>query len=655
VVVQLSDDLVGVVSLIDMADDYDLADPARFQKGEIVRAFVLQVDKPNKRIFLSLRLSKILSSGLDIKDPELSLQTANVGDVRRGFVSNVAEKGVFVTLAHGLTGFVRVTNLSDEYLKEWKDQFQKDQLVKGKITLVDRDSGHIQMSLRKSHIDGTYKPPISFSDLNPGDVVEGKIAKIESFGVFIVVANSENVRGLCHRSEIAEKRVEDVTKLGFSEGDVVKVKVLKVEPEQRRVNFGMKASYFATDVNDDELEDDEMTGSDVDGQAEDHDEDDVSDGEGVEVDLTALADQASVDADSDGISIDLNNDGNAMEVDAKPASAKALSVGGFDWFGIPESTKSVSKRPTEASEDESQTVKPKKKRKKPEILVDRTGDLDKDGPQSVDDFERLLLTEPDNAQLWIQFMAFYVDLGDIDAARDVAEKALKSIGLAQEQEKQMIWVALFNVESTFGDSQTLDAALQRACQTMDPEEMHSRLASIYIQSGKHEKADELFQTMTKKFTQNPKLWVNYATFLFDTLEEPTRARALLSRALQALPTFAHFETTSKFAQLEFKTKTGVPEEGRTRFQGLVNLYPKRIDLFNIMLDLEMNLGPENADQVRGVFEQVLGRKNLKPAKAKPFFARWVKFEKGLGNEKRVEEVEGRAARWVREYQKKTEA
>ncbi|KAK5955833.1 rRNA biogenesis protein rrp5 [Knufia fluminis] len=654
IVVQLSDDLVGVVNLIDMADDYNLADPARFQKGEIVRAYVLQVDKPNKRISLSLRPSKILSSGLDIEDPELSLQNAHVGDIRRGFVANVADKGVFITLAHGLTAFVRVTNLSDEYLKEWKDQFQRDQLVQGKITLVDRDSGHIQMSLRKSHVDGTYKPPISFSDLKVGDIVEGKIGKVESFGVFIVVANSENVRGLCHRSEIAEKRIEDVTKLGFSEGDTVKAKVLKVEADQRRVNFGMKASYFGGDVHgdgddDEEDEDEEMVDSDADEEADD-DEGDASDDEGVELDLAALAEQESMDDESEGVAIDLNDDADAMEVDEKPAPAKSLSVGGFDWFGMPSTTKT--KRPVEAADDEAQTEKPKKKKKKAEILVDRTGDLDKDGPQSVNDFERLLLSEPDNANLWVQFMAFYIDLGDIDAARDVAEKALKSIGLAQEQAKQFVWVALFNLENTFGDDETLDATLQRACQTNDPEEMHSRLASIYIQSGKHEKADELFQTMMKKFTQNPKLWVNYATFLFDTLEQPARARALLSRALQALPPFTHFETTSKFAQLEFKTKTGVPEEGRTRFQGLINLYPKRVDLFNIMLDLEMNLGPDNADQVRGVFEQVLSRKSLKPAKAKPFFARWAKFERGLGDERRVEEVEGRAAKWVREYQKR---
>lgn len=53
-----------------------------------------------------------------------------------------------------------------------------------------------------------------------------------------------------------------------------------------------------------------------------------------------------------------------------------------------------------------------------------------------------------------------------------------------------------------------------------------------------------------------------------------------------------------------------------------------------------------------MFEQVLSRKSLKPAKAKPFFARWAKFERGLGDERRVEEVEGRAAKWVREYQKR---
>ncbi|KAJ9650135.1 rRNA biogenesis protein rrp5 [Neophaeococcomyces mojaviensis] len=646
-IVQLSESLVGGVELVDMADDYNLADPARFQKNEIIRAYVLQVDKPNKRIYLSIRPSKILSSGLDVNDPELSLQGLSVNDVRRGFVCNVSDKGVFVTLAHGLTAFVRVTNLSDEYIKDWKDHFQKDQLVQGKVISVDKDSGHVQMSLRKSHIEGTYRPKIAFNDLKVDDIVEAKIAKIETFGIFIEVTNSEHVRGLCHRSEIAEKRIEDATKLGFSEGDIVKAKVLKVEPEQRRVNFGMKASYFADEVDEDEGED-EGENSEQDMADEDDDED-ISEDEGVDLDFGAdkdnETDQDSLDNESEGISIDLD------DKPAKPDTpSKGLSVGGFDWFGMPQATNTSTKRSADDLSDVETTVQTKKKQKKrkPEILVDHTADLDIHGPQTPDDFDRLLLTDPANAALWVQYMAHYISQGDTDAARSIGTRALSSIPPSFASEKLIVWVALLNLENAFGDDESVDVVLQRACETMDPEEMHARLASIYIQSGKTQKADTLFQTMLKKFTQNPKLWINYATFLFDTLEDPVRARALLPRALQALPPFAHFDVTSKFAQLEFKTKTGVPEEGRTRFQGLVNLYPKRLDLFNVMLDLEMKLGDK--EQVRGVFEQVLSR-DLKPAKAKPFFQRWLAFEKKEGDERKAEEVEARAAKWVAKFKK----
>lgn len=637
-VVQISESLLGTVDLVDMADDLELAITTRFQKNEVVRAYVLQVDQPNKKIYLSLRPSKILSSGLEVKDPELSLHDLSIGTVCRGFIVNIIDKGVFVNLARGLRAFVRVTNLSDKFIKDWKDQFHRDQLVRGKIIALDKDSGHVQMSLRKSHVDADYQPPITINDLRRGDVVEATVSQIKSFGIFIVVANSENVRGLCHRSEIAEQRIEDVTKLGFSEGDVVKAKVLKVDPEKKQINFGLKASYF--DENDAEMED--LTDEEEEPAVHDDASDDVSDGEGVEIALSTLVDNDSDDASDASIE-------DIMDVDMPKQSLKGLSVGGFDWYGMPNTTV-PSKQEVEPSKAEIQPSQSKKKKRKAEIMVDRTGDLDKHGPQSVDDFERLLLTEPDNAQLWVQFMAFYLDLGDIDAAREVAEKALKSIGIAQEVEKQIVWVALLNIENTFGDDGSVDAVLQRACQTMDSEDMHSKLASIFIQSGKHDKADDLFQTMTKKFTQDPKLWVNYATFLFDTLEEPAKARALLSRALQALPPFAHFDITSKFAQLEFKTKTGVPEEGRTRFQGLVNLYPKRLDLFSVMLDLEMKVG--DADSVRAVFEQVLS-KNLKPVKAKSFFARWLAYEKKIAGDDlgKVEEVEAKAAKWVQQYAK----
>lgn len=172
--------------------------------------------------------------------------------------------------------------------------------------------------------------------------------------------------------------------------------------------------------------------------------------------------------------------------------------------------------------------------------------------------------------------------------------------------------------------------------------------------------------MKKKIsTQSPKFFLNYASFLFDTLAAPDRARGLLARALQSLPQHTHIETTSKFAQLEFRSANGDIERGRTVFEGLLSSFPKRIDLWNILLDLEIKAG--DAEQVRRLFERVLGIQNkkgvfsvdaskkLKPKKAQFLFKKWLSFEEKLaaqegGNQKMVEETKARAAAYVKSLQ-----
>ncbi|KAK5059685.1 hypothetical protein LTR84_009568 [Exophiala bonariae] len=672
IVVQLSDQVVGVVDLIDMADDYNESNPAKYEKNDVLRVCVLKVDAPNKKVTLSVRPSKALSSSFPVTDPEItSVKQLAVNDVVRGFIRNVADKGVFVTLGHGVTAFVRVSNLSDSYLKEWKNHFQRDQLVKGKIIFLDEASGNVQLSLKESALDPKYKAPLVFNDLKLGEIVTGKVVKAEAFGVFILVDNSENVRGLCHRSEIAEQRIEDASKL-FNEGDKVKAKVLKLDAANRKINFGMKASYFAdeNDVDDDADSDGvsvDEGGVDLDIGMEDVDE--VAADEDEEED-----DEENEDEVNHGESADSDIEADDSEDEATSAALtstqpKGLNVGGFDWYGLSEPTSS-SKRAaatSDSEDDEAPTAKTsKKKRKRADIQIDHTGDLDRDGPQSIDDYERLLLSEPDSSLLWLQYMAFHLELGDADHARSIGERALKSIGLGQEAEKLNVWIALLNLENAYGDDESIDAIFKRACEYNDPQDIYSRLASIYIQSGKRDKADDLFQRMLKKFTQDPKVWINYATFLFGTTAEADssattntdtaagadKARALLPRALQTLPKHTHFDLTLKFAQLEFKQSgsgTGVPERGRTIFEGLLSAFPKRVDLFNVLLDLELKLD-DNEATVRALFERIFaGPRKLKPKQAKYFFKRWLAFEEGVGgaNERRVEEVKVKAAEWVR--------
>ena len=483
VMVQLSENLSAPVHLIDLADDYDLANPTIYQKNQTIRVCVSDLDFPNKKIILSTRPSKVLSSSLPIKDREItSVAQLKVNDIVRGFIKNIADNGVFVSLASNITGFIRITDLSDSYIKDWKAEFEIDQLVQGKVIAVDPTLHHIQLSLKQSVLDNDYVAPLTYADMHVGRVVTGRIRKVEDFGVFIVVDNSSNVSGLCHRSEMAEERVHDVKKL-YDEGDAVKAIVLKVELEKRRISFGLKASYF--DTEGDENDSDADDSDDMDGVQLTTGVGDELDNGSLEHDDIYLDDVKDIESEADTVfSVDLGTESKDPEVPSPSHSGVNLTAGGFDWTG--------GLRDGEAqdvlSDTDREVQTKKKKRRKAEIKVDRTGELDAHGPQSVADFERLLLGQPNSSYLWLSYMAFQLQLSEVTKARGIAERAIRTIVHSKDTDTEFVnvWVAYLNLENTYGSDETLEEVFRRACERNDVEEMHNRLTSIYIQSGKHE-------------------------------------------------------------------------------------------------------------------------------------------------------------------------
>jgi len=75
------------------------------------------------------------------------------------------------------------------------------------------------------------------SDVEPGRIYDGKVAKIMDFGAFVTIAPGKD--GLVHVSQISNERVERVGDK-LKEGDLVKVKVLEVD-KQGRIRLSMKA------------------------------------------------------------------------------------------------------------------------------------------------------------------------------------------------------------------------------------------------------------------------------------------------------------------------------------------------------------------------------------------------------------------------------
>jgi rRNA biogenesis protein RRP5 len=199
--VQISEDVVGKVGLTDISDTYSAKMTEGYRENSIVRVCVLNVDLPNKRISLSLRASRTLNSSAKQTDREISsIADVKVGEILRGFVKLVADKGLFVWLSGTVVGRVMIRDLSDRFLKDWKSQFKIHQLVKGKVVSVDADSNKVGLSLRPSAV-GDKVAGKGIDDTWEGDRVNGVVSRVEDYGLFIRL-DGYSLSGLCHKSEV---------------------------------------------------------------------------------------------------------------------------------------------------------------------------------------------------------------------------------------------------------------------------------------------------------------------------------------------------------------------------------------------------------------------------------------------------------------------
>lgn len=155
-------------------------------------------------------------------------------------------------------------------------------------------------------------------------------------------------------------------------------------------------------------------------------------------------------------------------------------------------------------------------------------------PTSIDQFDRLVMAEPNNSRAWINYMVFHVQATEIDRARAIAQKALKTIDMREDQERLNIWVALLNMELRFGSKDAFDDAFKEALRVNEPFKIYSICLKIYADTKRVQELCDMVLTVTKKFKQDPDAWVNAAQAYFE-VDLPDKAKPLLNRALISLP------------------------------------------------------------------------------------------------------------------------
>lgn len=177
----------------------------------------------------------------------------------------------------------------------------------------------------------------------------------------------------------------------------------------------------------------------------------------------------------------------------------------------------------EEEQDDSEEEKlPEKKGLKKRIQEERKiqeveKQLGKEGeqPQSLDDFERLLVQNPDQSYVWIQYIAYMLENLDVKAARRVAERAVKSVSISSDQEKLNLWIAFLNLENSFGTQDTLQKVVQRALEVNDRKKVYLQLINIYMSSKKYDLIEDILKLLSKKYNFDTDIWRKYMQVLFE--------------------------------------------------------------------------------------------------------------------------------------------
>lgn len=203
--------------------------------GEEVQAVVLGIQKEDQKISLGTRQ-------LDTNPWDMARHNYPIGARVRGKVRNLTTYGAFVELEEGIDGMVHVSDMSwTRKINHPSEALNKGDEVDALVLDVDADSQRISLGMKQTTADPWEEIETHFKI---GDMVNGKISKITSYGAFVELDN--DIDGLVHISQISEERVEKIKDV-LNEGDEVTSRVIKIDKDERRIGLSIKAANYSED------------------------------------------------------------------------------------------------------------------------------------------------------------------------------------------------------------------------------------------------------------------------------------------------------------------------------------------------------------------------------------------------------------------------
>jgi len=204
--------------------------------GKSLQMKVLEVNRGRNRAIFSER-----QAVQEMRDEQKArlIEELTEGEIRMGKVTGISSFGAFVDLG-GADGLIHISELS------WSLVNSPDEVVKVGDELdvfvlrVDAENKKIALSLRRLQPE----PWETIHERHAvGDVVQATITKLTNFGAFARVEDS--VEGLVHISELSTRMITHPREV-VREGEEVQVKILRIEPDRRRLGLSLKQAVEET-------------------------------------------------------------------------------------------------------------------------------------------------------------------------------------------------------------------------------------------------------------------------------------------------------------------------------------------------------------------------------------------------------------------------
>jgi small subunit ribosomal protein S1 len=232
--VQLEPGVEGLIHVTELSWTKRIAKPSDVLKpDQEVEAVVLGINREEQKISLGVRQ-------LESNPWDKAADKYTVGTKVSGKVRNLTSYGAFVELEEGIDGMIHVSDMSwTRKINHPSEVMKKGDDIEATVLEVDRPNQRIALGMKQlgqdpwSQIDKLYKV---------GDVVQGKVTKLASFGAFVGLQHE--IDGLVHISQVSEEHIDKIKNI-LKVGQDVTARVIKIDRGERRIGLSIKAASYS--------------------------------------------------------------------------------------------------------------------------------------------------------------------------------------------------------------------------------------------------------------------------------------------------------------------------------------------------------------------------------------------------------------------------